>query len=119
MAKLQAPPDKFAPGWLSDLDGRTGIAQTMRGRYAEMTSDLGGADSLSLAQRLLVERALWLTYWLETQEAALAQGQEFDVGKWIQAANGLQGILAKLGLERKARDVPSLTDYLAAKGGSR
>ena len=118
MAKLHAPPNQFTPGWLSELDGRTGVAQTMRNRYAEMTSDLGGADSLSLAQRLLVERALWLVYWLETQEVALAQGQEFDVGKWVQAANGLQGILAKLGLERKARDVPSLQSYLASREGS-
>lgn len=115
MAKLKAPPDKFAPGWLSELDGRSSIAQTMRTRYAEMTSDLGGADSLSLAQRLLVERALWLTYWLETQEVQLADGREFDVSRWIQAANGLQGILSKLGLERKARDVPSLSEYLAGK----
>jgi|SRR5690554_422763 len=119
MAKQATPPSKFAPGWLEELDGRTGIAQTMRARYAEMTSDLGGVDSLSLAQRLLVERALWLTYWLETQETSLARGQEFDVGRWTQAANSLQGILAKLGLERKAKDVPDLASYIAAKGGKR
>ncbi|QTP55426.1 hypothetical protein HNO51_12485 [Billgrantia sulfidoxydans] len=115
MTKLQAPPDTYSPGWLSTLDGRTGIAQTMRSRYAAMTSDLGGAESLSYAQRSLVERALWLEYWLQQQEVELAEGKEFDVSRWIQAANGLQGILAKLGLERKARDVPSLADYLAAR----
>jgi hypothetical protein len=115
MTKLQAPPKDFTPGWLDQLDGRTGIAQTMRARYAAMTSDLGGAESLSYAQRSLAERALWLEYWLQTQEQELAKGKEFDVSRWIQAANGLQGILAKLGLERKARDVPNLADYLASR----
>ncbi|OLO10633.1 hypothetical protein BTW10_13075 [Chromohalobacter japonicus] len=117
MAKLKDIPEKFAPGYMGDLDGRTGIAQMMRERYASMTSDLGGPENLSYAQRSLVERALWLEFWLQRQEVELAKGESFDVGKWVQAANGLQGILTKLGLERKAKDVPNLSDYLAQRGG--
>ncbi|MGJ7459445.1 hypothetical protein [Halomonas sp. RA08-2] len=115
MAKLQTPPDTFAPNWLNQLDQRTGIAQAMRSRYAQFTNDLGGAESLSYAQRSLVERALWLEFWLQQQEVELAQGQAFDVGKWVQAANGLQGILSKLGLDRKAKDVPNLSEFLKAR----
>jgi len=110
------PPDKFAQGWLSELDGRTGIAQVMRQRYDDFTADLGGADRLSYAQRSLVERALWLEYWLAQQEQGLATGAEFDVGKWVQAANSLQGILSKLGLERATRDVPNLSEFIARRG---
>lgn len=112
MSKLQAPPDKFSSGWLDELDGRTGIAQTMRDRFKTFTDDLGGANRLSYAQRSLVERALWLEYWLATQEQTLAKGDEFDVGKWVQAANSLQGILTKLGLQRVAKDVPDIGEYL-------
>lgn len=116
MSKLDAPPDRFIQGWLNALDGRTAVAQVMRERYRIFTDDLGGANGLSYAQRSLVERALWLEYWLANQEQTLAGGQgEFDVGKWVQAANSLQGILTKLGLERKARDVPNLADYLNQK----
>jgi len=116
MAKLhQQPPQQFANGWLAELDGRTAIAGAMRGRYTEFTDDLGGADNLSYAQRSLVERALWLEYWLSTQERELASGGEFDVGKWTQAANSLQGILAKLGLHRAARDVPNLASFMAKR----
>ena len=111
------PPDKFAQGWLSELDGRTGIAQVMRQRYDDFTADLGGADRLSYAQRSLVERALWLEYWLAQQEQGLATGAEFDVGKWVQAANSLQGILSKLGLDRQARDVPDLSSFIKARAG--
>ena len=114
----QAPPKKFSTGWLSELDGRTAIAQEMRERFRAFTDDLGGAETLSYAKRSLVERALWLEFWLAQQEQALAGGSDFDVGKWVQAANALQGILSKLGLDRQAKDVPSLNEYLARKAST-
>jgi len=101
---LKTPPKKFNTGWRADLDKRTALAQVMRERYRAFTDDLGGADSLTYAKRSLVERVLWLEYWLAQQEQALAQGQEFDVGRWTQAVNALQGILSKLGLERQDKD---------------
>jgi len=101
---LKTPPKKFNTGWRADLDKRTALAQVMRERYRAFTDDLGGADSLTYAKRSLVERVLWLEYWLAQQERALAQGQEFDVGRWTQAVNALQGILSKLGLERQDKD---------------
>jgi hypothetical protein len=114
----KTPPSKFNTGWLSELDGRTAIAQEMRERFRAFTDDLGGADTLSYAKRSLVERALWLEFWLAQQEQALAGGSDFDVGKWTQAANALQGILSKLGLDRRAKDVPSLNEYLARKAST-
>jgi len=101
---LKTPQKKFTTGWRGELDNRTALAQVMRERYLEFTDDLGGADSLTYAKRSLVERVLWLEYWLAQQERALAQGEEFDVGRWTQAVNALQGILSKLGLERQDKD---------------
>jgi hypothetical protein len=114
----KTPPSKFNTGWLSELDGRTAIAQEMRERFRAFSDDLGGADTLSYAKRSLVERALWLEFWLAQQEQALAGGSDFDVGKWTQAANALQGILSKLGLDRRAKDLPSLNEYLARKAST-
>ncbi|SNT38116.1 hypothetical protein [Tropicimonas sediminicola] len=109
-------PDKFEAGYLNRLDGRTAIANDMRGRWQEITEDLGGAASLSYAQRSLVERALWLEHWLQVQERALAEGrvEDFDSGRWTQGCNSLVGILSRLGLERSPRDV-SLANYLEGK----
>ena len=114
-SKKQPVPERFRAGWLDALDGRLSLARDLRQRFDEVCSDLGGADSLSYMQRSLVERGLWLEYWLATQESELSKGQDFDVGKWVQAANSLQGIYSKLGLARQARDVPSLQEYLAAR----
>lgn len=113
--KLQTPPESFEQGWINKLDGRTEIAQSMRAKYVAFTDDLGGAGKLSYPQRSLVERALWLEYWLASQERILAEGGSFDVGKWTQACNSLQGILAKLGLQRVAKDVPDLAEYLSKR----
>ena len=110
--KHDQPPQTYRPGWLDSLDGRYGIARELRARYAEVCTDLGGADSLSYMQRGMVERLLWLEYWLSQQEQALAKGQDFDVSRWIQAANSYQGLSKTLGLERKAKEAPDLQTYL-------
>lgn len=113
--KSRDVPDRFSSGWLDALDTRTALARHMRDRYQSLTDDLGGVDALSYAQRSLCERALWLEYWLASQERELAKGEPFDVGRWTQAANSLQGIFSKLGLQRVARDVPTLQDWIANK----
>ena len=120
MPKQQAIPDKFAAGYIDRLDGRTAIAQDMRARWQAMTADLGGEATLSYSQLSLVERALWLEHWLAVQERALADGdyQSFDAGRWTQACNALQGILKTLGIERRARDVTSLADYIKGRAAS-
>jgi len=101
---LQSVPTKYGNGFLDNLDGRLGIARELRQRFAELTGDLGGSANLSYAQRSLCERALFLEFWLARQEAALANGKAFDVGKWTQACNSLQGLFAKLGLKRAPKN---------------
>lgn len=117
---LPAPPEEFAAGWLGKLDSRYGLTQEMRQRYAALTDDLGGADTLSYAARSLCERALWLEYWLSMQERELVGGADgaFDVGKWTQAVNSLQGLYSKLGLRRVPRDVPTLRSIIARHGAN-
>lgn len=107
-------PKSYTAGWLNELDGRTGIAQVMRARFDALTYDLGGSEALSYQQRSLVERALWLEYWLADQERQLATGIDLDIGKWVQATNSLQGLYGKLGLN-KIRHTKDIADYLAAK----
>ena len=116
--KAKTVPSKFSPAWMESLDGRTAIAQELRGRYATVCSDLGGEDALSYQEKSLVTRALWLEYHLQQQEELLATGEGFDSGKWVQACNALNGIFSKLGLKRAAKEV-SLTQFIQQKGGKK
>jgi hypothetical protein len=117
--KSRSIPNAYTPNWLEGLDGRTALAQEMRRRYDAFVSDLGGDSALSYAQRSLVTRALWLELHLQQQEEALANGQDFDSGKWVQAVNSLQGVLKSLGLKRVTKDVKDLSAYLAERSNSR
>lgn len=105
-------PDRYTLGYLDALDGRSAIAQELRARYAEVCSDRGGADYLSYLERSLVERCIWLEYWLSMQERDLAEGKAFDMGRYAQAVNSYQGLAAKIGLPRVPRDVTGLQQYL-------
>jgi hypothetical protein len=111
-------PAQYEHGWLDQLDGRRNLSKQMRARFDEICNDLGGRDALSYMQRSLIERALWLEHWLAQQERELAEGGDFDVSRWIQAANSLQGIYSRLGLERRQHDVPDLQSYLRQRQGA-
>lgn len=116
-SKRQTVPQEFTPGFLQQLDARTAVAQTLQLRFNALTDDLGGVQSLSYQQRSLVERVLWLEYWIQTTETDLANGGDFDVGKWVQACNAIQGIYSKLGLNRTAKDV-NLGSFLQQRQGA-
>lgn len=115
MSKQGALPDNYSHDWLERLDGRTRLAQSVRARYDALSTDLGGHDSLSYQRRSLAKRALWQEAVIEQMEAELARGKDVDLGRMTQAVNSLQGLYKTLGLDRVARDVPSLNDFLAKR----
>lgn len=105
-------PTNYSAGWLDNLDGRLGISQELRRRFHEICGDLGGGDHLSYVKRSLIERALWLEYWIAQQEAGLAHGEQVSVGQLTQAGNTLVSLYRTIGLDRQAR-APDLATYLA------
>lgn len=98
------------------VDGRSAIARRYRDLVAEHSSDLGGAELLSEAQRQMIRRASSLACWCEAVESRLAEGEDIDIGTYTTATNALRRVLVDLGLERCARDVtPSLDQYTALR----
>ena len=106
---------RYSENWIERMDGRTQVARAIRDRLADLQADLGGPEAMSYQMRSLSKRAIWMEAVIEQQEIALSKGEEIDQGKLTQAVNSLIGLLKTLGLERKARDVPDLATYLAAK----
>lgn len=99
----------FKPMFWDDLDGRTGIAQTIRDRYAALRTDAGAE---SRQREILCQRAVFMCVCLETMECeALATGK-FDAGVYTQMSNALLGLLKALGLDRRVKKVGALKDYI-------
>lgn len=116
--KTSEIPATFSSDWIDHLDGRTKLARVVRQRLSSLHSDLGGRDALSYQQRSLCRRAVWLEALIERREVALANGREIDEGAHTQSINALMGVWKALGLQRKAREVPDLHDYLRNREGA-
>jgi hypothetical protein len=99
---------------LADLDARTAGARRAKALIAEMEADLG--HDLTAGKRELVTRAALLGAYLADAEASWLAGQEVDTAAWFSAVDRQRRLLEVLGLERKARDVTSLSEYLATRG---
>lgn len=114
-SRLKAEPAHYRQDWLEVLDRRTRLARVVEDRLRELESDLGGHDVLSYQQRSLARRALWIELIIERRESALAQGLEIEEGQHGYSVNTLKGLFVTLGLHRKAKEAPSLHEYLAKK----
>ena len=117
-AKQQDIPTEYSADWLERLDGRTTLSRAVNQRYSDLTTDLGGADRLSYQRRSLAKRIVWMECVIEQQEAALARGDDVDMGRMTQSVNTLIGLLKTVGLDRSARDVPDLQSYLKRREGT-
>ena len=111
-------PGEFRADWMERLDGRTNLARAVRDRLDALERDLGGRDAMSYQQRSLAKRAIWTEAVIEQREAALARGEDVDMGQLVQANNGLIGLFKVLGLDRKQRDTPTLQDYIRRREGA-
>ncbi len=109
-------PGHWHAGILSELDQRTALARELHERLDALMDDLGGRDHLSYQQRVLCERAIFLELWCQREEAKLCRGGDMvAVAQWTQASNALAGLLGKLGLERQAKHIPTLHEYLKSR----
>lgn len=103
---------------LAQLDLRSAPAKAIRARVSAITGDLGGADSLSHAQRSLVTRAANLETIITNREARLLSGELKDdddfLKGYLQSVALLCQLYRTLGVKRQARDLPGLRDVLHA-----
>lgn len=105
---------------LDHLDGRSRALRGAREIQQGIEDDLGGADHISTAQRVLAQRAAILTAVVEDAEVKWATSDPaFELDKYMSAVNCLRRVLASLGLERRAKDTgPSLQQYLEQRAGN-
>jgi hypothetical protein len=104
------------------IDRRTSLGKHLAAWRAELVADLGGEGALSTQQRALVDVIVRQKLLLESVDAwllvqpSLVNSRKralLPVVRERQAlADSLARYLTQLGLERRARPVPNLDDYL-------
>jgi hypothetical protein len=102
---------------LPGVDGRSTWARRLRDLMALHLSDLGGDDAVSEAERSIVRRAATLTVELERIELGFALAGEArpeQVDLYQRVANSLRRLLESVGLERRAKPIPTLQEHLAS-----
>jgi hypothetical protein len=91
-------------------------AVRLRELMSRMTSDLGGAENLTEAERQLIKRAATISLTCEQMELRAASGEPFDLTAYSVATGHLGRTLKLLGLKRRPRDeAPSLRQYIDAQ----
>jgi len=96
-------------------DRRSKEVRRALNRMRVIADDLGGQSELSQVQIDLLERYAWACHWLERIEDIVLKGGKIPPAQWYALVNVQTRIAQMLGLERKARRVPSLAEYLSAK----
>jgi hypothetical protein len=110
------------------LDQRTWIARALKDIRDDLAGDKGGWGECSASERILISRAAALTMIVQAMETwVFAQGDVVGAtgeplavlkkGLATHTAN-LARMLVALGLQRRARDVIPLDQYLAGKAAT-
>jgi hypothetical protein len=101
---------------LPGIDQRSAWVRRCKDVISSHLSDLGGPDNVSAAKLSIVRRASVLTVELERLEAQFAVAGQADaeqLDQYARVAANLRRLLEAVGLERVARDVTTLEQYLS------
>ena len=109
------------------LDQRTSVAKELESWKREIISDLGGDESVSAQQRAVLELAVRTKLMLDSIDAWLLsqpslvnkrRRQLYPVVKdRQQLADALARYMGQLGLDRKAKVVPTLNEFIKEQQG--
>ena len=103
---------------LAGTDNRGLWPRRLKDQISDHLSDLGGFENCSAAERSIIRRASVLEVELERLEVRFAlagEATDSDLDMYQRTAGNLRRLLEAVGLQRRAKTVPSLADYLANK----
>ena len=110
------------------LDRRTSIGKALAAWRGELLADLGGIENVSTQELALVEEAVKTKLILDSVDAWLLQ-QPTLIAKRTRSVlpavrdrqalvSTLRGLLSDLGLRRRAKTEPTLSEYLNARSAT-
>ena len=109
-------PSRFAVGFLDTLDKRSIIYQGVRKSFNTMVADMGGADNISHARLVLIERYCFGEILIQNLEAAIIEKpSERRIAKWSSITKVLNALAVRIGLDRQTRPAERLESYVVEK----
>lgn len=115
--KRTVVPRAARPGWLQRMDQRSRVARALHDRLAVIGDDLGGLTELTGIQRSLLDRFVHAEALATQIEDRARAGEPFDTGQYLAVVDRVLRLGQALGLQRKAKRVPTLAERLGAEGG--
>ncbi len=103
---------------LPDIDGRSALARRFKDITSGILADQGGADQCSESRLQLVRRFAAAAVLAEQLESRLANGEQIDIQDHALLCSTLARLASRIGIERRARDVTTLADYLQQHQGT-
>jgi hypothetical protein len=97
---------------LPDVDGRSLIARRYRDISNAIAADQGGLSQLSESRLQLIRRFSAAAVLAEQMEARLANGEEINIAEHALLCSTLSRLSSRIGLDRHAKDVTTLSDIL-------
>ena len=91
-------------------DGNSPWSRRYRDLIGGYAADLGGAEMLSEAQKSLIRRVSAIDLACEEMEGRMSQGDDVDAELHARLSSHSRRIHETLGLERRAKDITSLSD---------
>jgi hypothetical protein len=111
------------------LDQRTTVAKALTNWQVELVNDLGGPGAISKQQEVIVDLAVKTHLLLQSIDNWLLQQKSLInfrkksvlpvVRERQQLVDSPSRYMAMLGLERRAKPVPALSEYLTKKYGEK
>ncbi len=113
---------------LGAIDQRSALAKEIGKHRSELVADLGGEENLSVQQHKIVDEYLkryvmleTIDGWIFTQPSLLNKRTRSLYPIVLQRqtiADGMIRCLERLGLQRKAKKIPSIQDYIKQSGSN-
>jgi hypothetical protein len=100
---------------LPGVDGRTLIARRYHDIMSAILIDQGGEDRCSESRKQLIRRFAAAALLAEQMEARLCTGQEVNIQDHALLTSSLVRVAQRIGINRVAKIVPTLADYLDAQ----
>jgi hypothetical protein len=97
------------------LDNRSSAARQFNAIVLRVTADLGGADNVSEVEKHLVTAFAGAAILQGHQLAKMLNGDAIDIHEFSSLTTAMIRSATRLGTERRAREVPTLRQYLDAK----